>query len=161
MGNGRTKVVCPPRFTANRSHSIRDSRAASTVSRKLLQCACVWKPTRSAPSRPSDEFALPRTDAERFGIGPGDVPENRHARVGPRFLDHARQQREMVILHQNERVLDAFDLCQHQRRRICGSPPDSFASPRRGKSAGCARCGTAAIALRSRIRSNSLVPLLW
>src|SRR5277367_2778269 len=45
-------------------------------------------------------------------------------------------------------------------RRIYDSLPDSFASPKRGKSAEYARYGRAATTLRSKIRSSALSPLL-
>ena len=46
------------------------------------------------------QFALPGADSERLGIGPGNVPEDRHARVGTQLLHQPRQQREVVVLHQ-------------------------------------------------------------
>src|ERR1043166_8381595 len=52
MGNGRTIVVCEENEMEKRSLSIKDSSSLLTVSRKLLQYCCVWKPTRSAPSMP-------------------------------------------------------------------------------------------------------------
>src|SRR3984893_5021925 len=48
-----------------------------------------------------DQFTLPRTNPEDLRIRPRNVPENRNTGVGPRFLDHARKQCEMIILHQN------------------------------------------------------------
>ena len=49
------------------------------------------------------EFALPGTDPERFGIGPGNVPEDRDASVGALLFDQARQKREVIVLNQNNR----------------------------------------------------------
>ena len=60
------------------------------------------------------EFALPWTDSESLRIRPGDMPENGHARVGAFVFDHARQQREMIVLHQNERLLRIRDLLEHR-----------------------------------------------
>ena len=56
------------------------------------------------------ELALPRADAERFRIRPGNVPENRDARIGPRFLDEPRHQSEVVVLDQHHRILLAANL---------------------------------------------------
>ncbi len=41
------------------------------------------------------------------------MPENRHASIGTRFLNHARQQREMIILRQKNRGFRAFHFLQH------------------------------------------------
>ena len=54
--------------------------------------------------QPIHQFALPRTDPKRFRIRPGNVPEDRHPRFRPLLFDHARQQCEVVILHQHHRV---------------------------------------------------------
>src|SRR5208282_2696499 len=45
-----------------------------------------------------DEFALPRTNTEHFGIGPGDMPKNGHGGIGARFLDHPREKGKVIIL---------------------------------------------------------------
>ena len=52
---------------------------------------------------PVDELALPRTDAESFRIGPGNVPEDGDARVWPCFFDHSREQSKMVVLSEKDR----------------------------------------------------------
>jgi hypothetical protein len=52
-----------------------------------------------------EQLALPRTNAESLRIRPGNVPEDRNARVGPAFLDQARQQGEMIILDEHHRFL--------------------------------------------------------
>ena len=49
----------------------------------------------------------PRADAECLGVGPGDVPERDDGRARQALAHHARQQREMVILHQHDRVVGA------------------------------------------------------
>ena len=38
-----------------------------------------------------DQLPLPGADSENLRIWPGNMPENRHSRVGPRVLDHPRQ----------------------------------------------------------------------
>src|SRR5690349_7917264 len=38
--------------------------------------------------KPVDEFTLPWANAKYLRVGPGDMPENRDARVGADFLDH-------------------------------------------------------------------------
>ncbi len=58
------------------------------------------------------ELALPGTDAEDFWIGPGDMPEDGHARVRARFLDHAREEGEVVVLREKDRRLRAFHLLE-------------------------------------------------
>ena len=55
----------------------------------------------------------PRADAERFAIRPRDVPELADRDVGPRFLHEARQQREVIVLHEHHRAVVA-DLLDHR-----------------------------------------------
>ena len=70
--------------------------------------------------QPVNQIARPRADAEDFRIGPGNMPEDGDTRVRPRFLDHARQQREVIVLRENDRRLDAFHFLQHARPRSGG-----------------------------------------
>src|SRR5579883_2998522 len=58
-------------------------------------------------------FRLPRTNSERFRIGPRNVPEDCNARVGALLLNEARQQREMVILDENHGFNEAVNLLQY------------------------------------------------
>ncbi len=51
-----------------------------------------------------EKLALPGADPERFRIRPGNVPEDRDAGIGPRFFDHARDQCEMIILNEDDRI---------------------------------------------------------
>ena len=60
-----------------------------------------------------EQFALPRADAEGFGIRPRNVPEDRDANVRPRILDHARKQSEVIILHKKQGMLRAGHLFEH------------------------------------------------
>src|SRR6267142_4056595 len=48
-----------------------------------------------------DQLTLPRANAEDFGIGPWNVPENGDAGVRPGFFNHAREQGEVIILGQD------------------------------------------------------------
>ena len=54
---------------------------------------------------PVDDLLPPGTDAEGLGIRPGDMPEGDDGRPRQPVADHARQEREMVILHENDRIL--------------------------------------------------------
>ncbi len=62
--------------------------------------------------QPVEDGLLPRADAERLGVRPRDVPELAHHRVGPHLLDHPRQQREVVVLHEDNR-LGVADFVEH------------------------------------------------
>src|ERR1700682_4600276 len=57
---------------------------------------------------PVNQVALPGADAEDLRIGPGNMPENGDPGVRARFLDHAGEQGEMIVLGQNDGRLDAF-----------------------------------------------------
>ena len=59
------------------------------------------------------QFALPRTNAEGLRVRPRDMPENGHARVWAPLFDHARQQGEMIILDQHDRICFAGDFVEH------------------------------------------------
>ena len=52
-----------------------------------------------------EDLGPPRADAERFRIGPGNVPEGQDGRARQALADHARQEREMVVLHQHHRIV--------------------------------------------------------
>src|SRR5579871_4338360 len=49
------------------------------------------------------QISLPWTNPERLWIRPGDVPEDCDSRLRPLLLDHPREQREVIVLHQNDR----------------------------------------------------------
>ena len=57
-----------------------------------------------------EQLALPRTDAERFRVRPRDMPEHADARVRTALLDHPRQQREVIVLHDHDRLLHVAHL---------------------------------------------------
>ena len=50
-----------------------------------------------------ENFLLPRADAEHLGIGPRNVPELGDDQIRAGVLEHARQQREMVVLYEDDR----------------------------------------------------------
>ena len=52
-----------------------------------------------------EQLLPPGTDAEGFGIGPGNVPERDDRGPGQDFADHPRQEGEMVVLHEDHRVV--------------------------------------------------------
>ena len=60
-----------------------------------------------------EKLPLPRADSKRFRVRPWNVPENRYARVGSRFLDHPRQQSEMIVLHEHQGMFSPRHLFQH------------------------------------------------
>ena len=60
------------------------------------------------------QFALPGANTEGLGIGPGNMPEDGDARVRPPLLDHARQQREVIVLHQHHGLFRAFNFVQQR-----------------------------------------------
>src|SRR6202158_3987260 len=70
------------------------------------------KPDEIGSQEPIHQFALPWTNPKRFLIGPWNVPENRYPGVRPFLFYHSGQQREMIILHQNDRLLTIFHFFQ-------------------------------------------------
>ncbi len=60
--------------------------------------------------QPVQDVLAPRADAERLAVRPRNVPELAHRHVGPRFLHEARQQREVIVLHEHHRAIVAHFL---------------------------------------------------
>ena len=52
-----------------------------------------------------DNALLPRADAEGLGVGPRNMPERDDRRLRQALPDHPRRQREMIVLHQHDRIL--------------------------------------------------------
>src|SRR5881396_3180442 len=75
---------------------------------------------------PGEQLRLPGADREGLGVRPRDVPEDRHTGVGPLRLDERGQQREVVVLDQDERLLGVADLVEQRlgkravRREVVG-----------------------------------------
>ena len=57
-----------------------------------------------------EDLLLPGADAEGLEVRPRNVPEEGDARVRARLLDELGQQREMVVLHQDDRPLGLLHL---------------------------------------------------
>ena len=139
------------------SRSTRASRKRSTVSKKLLQWNWVWKPRIEEPEQAVEHLLAPGQDAEGLGVGPGDVPEGDDGGVRQALAHQARQQREVVVLHQDDRVLGARLVGHHLGEapvHVLVVLPVGRAEHR----AACARCGRAATGLRWRSRSSSPAP---
>src|SRR5262245_25437569 len=71
------------------------------------------KTEHGAAEQSLDDRALPGTDAEGFRVGPRNVPERDDGGLRQPLANHLRQQREMIILHEYQRVR-ALDLLQHR-----------------------------------------------
>ena len=48
------------------------------------------------------DVLAPRADAKRLAVGPRNVPELADGHVRPRLLHEARQQREVIVLHEDD-----------------------------------------------------------
>ena len=71
--------------------------------KKIVAVSLHVKADKVGAKEAFDELALPGTNAEGFGIGPGNMPENGDTHVGARFLDHAGEKREVVVLNEEDR----------------------------------------------------------
>jgi hypothetical protein len=60
-----------------------------------------------AAEHPVEELRAPRTDAERLGVRPRNVPERDDGGFRQAIVDVARHQGEVVILHEDDRVFGA------------------------------------------------------
>ena len=73
------------------------------------------KAENAAPQQPVEHLFAPRADPECLRVGPGDVPEGDDGGFGERLADQARQQREVIIVHEDDRVVRA-GLVDHRAR---------------------------------------------
>ena len=70
-----------------------DARFQSSVHRlqEVVAVRLDMKADQVRSQQSVDQLALPGADRKRLGIRPWDMPENRHARVRPFFLQHSGQ----------------------------------------------------------------------
>ncbi len=113
IGNGLhvRRVAAAPRRSARSRRAT--SSARSTVSRKLLQWILDVEAEQVVAEQPVQDVLAPRADAEHFAVRPRNVPELAHHGIRPRFLHEPRQQREVVVLHEDDRARIA-DLVDHR-----------------------------------------------
>ena len=62
--------------------------------------------------QPVDDLLAPGADRERLRVRPGNVPEGDDRGARQPLADHARRHREVIVLHQHDRVL-ALRLLHH------------------------------------------------
>src|SRR5256885_6791281 len=62
------------------------------------------KSQNTAAENTVEDRLAPRADSERFGVGPGDVPEGDDGRLRQALPDHAGQQREVLVLDQGDGI---------------------------------------------------------
>ena len=105
------------------------------------------------------DVLAPRADAERFAVRPRNVPELADGHVGPRFLDESRQQREVIVLHEDDGAVVA-DLLDHGVGESPIHPHVLLPIALRRIQGARRRCGRAATARcwRSRSSSPALLP---
>ena len=111
----------------------------------------------AAAEQPGEELVAPGADPEPLRVGPRDVPERDHRGPGQPLADHPRQQREVVVLDEDDRVVGVHLLADRVGElpvhRLVVAPVLAAED-----AAGCGRCGTAARGPRSRSRSSSPSP---
>ena len=64
--------------------------------------------------QPIEQLSLPRANAESLGIGPWNMPEDRHASLWPRRFHQLRKQSQVVVLDKNRGVGARRDLLKHR-----------------------------------------------
>ena len=80
---------------------------------KIVAVQLHVKAEQIAAEQTVEDLFLPRADAERFAVRPGDVPEVADDRIRAARLDHSRQQREVIVLHEHD-GRRALDLLEHR-----------------------------------------------
>ena len=58
----------------------------------------------TAAEQALQQLVPPRADRERLGIRPWNVPERDDRRLWQPLADHLRHEREMVVLHEHDRI---------------------------------------------------------
>ena len=71
------------------------------------------KANQVGAQQPVNEFTLPWANPEDFGVWPGDMPENRDAGVWANFLNHARNQCQVIVLRQKNRRIHVRHFLQN------------------------------------------------
>ena len=71
------------------------------------------KANQVGAQQPVNEFTLPWANPEDFGVWPGDMPENRDAGVWANFLNHARNQCQVIVLRQENRRIHVRHFLQN------------------------------------------------
>ena len=80
------------------------------------------KPENAASQEPFENFSMPGTDGIAFGIGPGDVPKHNDRRIRQKVSHHLGHQREMIILHEHDRIIGFGFLNNGHRKPLIDLP---------------------------------------
>jgi hypothetical protein len=84
---------------------MRASTKRSTVSRKVVDVELRVKADDVRAEQAVEQLDAPWADRERFRIGPRDVPERDDGGLRQALADQARQEGEVVVLHEDDRVV--------------------------------------------------------
>ena len=153
-------VSCPPRWTANRSRSMRHSSGPVHGLQEVVAVVLGVEPEQVVAEHPVEQFVGPRADAERLRVGPRDVPELRHHQVRPRGLQQPRQEGEVVVLDEDERRA-ALRFLKHGRGERLVHPAVGVPVGRVERPGARTPGGTAATACCWRTRSSTPPPRPW
>ncbi len=84
-----------------------DARLEKAIHRidEVVAVELGMKAENAAAEQARKDLVAPGADGEGLGIGPGYVPEGDDRGIGQFLADHARQQGEVVVLHQHDGVL--------------------------------------------------------
>ena len=84
-----------------------DAAFDETVDRleKIVAMELGVKSENRAAEQAVDNSLLPRADAEGLRVGPGNMPEGDDRRLRQPLPDHPRREREVIVLHQDDRIL--------------------------------------------------------
>src|ERR1700685_1494344 len=85
-----------------------DSRLQSAVHRlkKIIAMRLDVKSNQVGAEHSVNQFPLPRADAKRLRVRPGNVPEDCNPSIRTFALNQSRNEREMVVLQQQQRLLE-------------------------------------------------------
>jgi hypothetical protein len=84
---------------------------------KILTMKARMEPQDIGGQHMRQDLTLPRTHAEGFGIGPGNVPEQGDGRFGNLVADEFGQQREVKVLNHDHRTI-GIRLRRHHVRKL-------------------------------------------
>ena len=115
-------------FAQNTEALAVDARLESAIDRiqEIVAMALDVESDQVGAEQSVEQLALPGANAERLGIGPGDVPEDGDAGIRAPLLDHPRQERKVIVLDEHHGRFFLGDFLEHGIGELAVHHPVGF-----------------------------------